>query len=87
MKNILKLLILSMLFICVNVNAASYNLILEGTTNVEKNSSVDAYITIKNINGFEEGIIGCTTVLSSSPNIKIFTSMLLPSNNFILLYQ
>ena len=71
MKNILKLLILSMLFICVNVNAASYNLILEGTTNVEKNSSVDAYITIKNINGFEEGIIGCTTVLSSSPNIKI----------------
>ena len=71
MKKILKLLFISLLFMTIKVNAASYNLVLEGITSVDKNSSIDAYIAIKNIDGFQDGILGCTASLNSSSNIKI----------------
>lgn len=71
-KILLKTLISSLLFINLNVYAASYNLNLEADNyEVEKNSTVEAYISLNNINDINDGLNVCETVITSSPNIQI----------------
>lgn len=59
-KKIGLLIILSIMFIGVRVEAASYSLTLNtATQEVVKDSVVDIYVTLDNINGIPEGINAC----------------------------
>lgn len=59
-KKIGLLVVLSIMFIGVRVNAASYNMTLNTTSQeVEKDSVVDIYINLNNISGITDGLNVC----------------------------
>lgn len=71
-KIIIKIFLIVILSFSIDVYAGSYNLSLEADSyNIEKNSTVDAYIVLKNINDINYGINACQTIINTSSNVVI----------------
>lgn len=82
MKKVVLIFILSILFIGVKVNAASYSMTLNtDSTEIQKDTNVDIYIKLNNINGITEGLNVCELKLAYD-NTKVTINSIKGENDW-----
>lgn len=86
MKKIISLTIYMIMFIGIKVDAASFDMTLNtSTTEIKKDSNVDIYITLDNINGFADGLDTCVLNLDYDLT-KITINSITGENNWEVTY-